>query len=157
MDDPDTRKRRKRAKAMKLRSAILSVAASMTLAGPAWAQDAVAEGLRVDLNALATSQKGCAFTFVIDNRLARSVSKASFELVLFNVAGTVERMVALDFRDLPQGKTKVRKFDLPGTKCEDVKRVLINDSSTCEGEGLTAGACMDGIVTSSSTQVALDG
>ena len=148
----------KRQSEMNLRRAILSAATSVMLAGPAWAQDAaVGKGLQVELNALVASQKGCVFTFVIDNGLAQSVTKASFELVLFNAAGTVERVVVLDFRDLPQGKTKVRKFDLPGTKCDDVKRVLINDSPTCEGEGLAAGACMEGIVTRSGTQAALEG
>ena len=143
---------------MRYRRALLSVVASMMLAGPAWAQDGAEEKqLRIELNALAPSQKGCVFTFVVDNALTRNVSKASFEFVLFNAAGTVERMVVLDFRDLPQGKTKVRKFDLPGTRCEDVKRVLINDAPVCEGEGLEAGACMGGIATRSNTKVGLEG
>lgn len=143
---------------MNFRRATSSVLASMMLAGPAWAQgSAVGKGLQVELNALVPSQKGCVFTFVIGNDLAQSVSKASFEFVLFNGAGTVERMVVLDFRDLPQGKTKVRKFDLPGTRCDEVKRVLINDAPVCEGDGLAAGACMAGIVTRSNTNVGLEG
>lgn len=140
------------------RHAILSIAASLVFAGTASSQETLpAKGLEVELNALAPSQKGCVFTFVIGNNLPQSVGKASFEFVLFNGAGTVERMVVLDFRDLPQGKTKVRQFDLPGTKCDSVKRVLINDSPVCEGEGLPVGACMVGIVTRSSTQVGFEG
>lgn len=146
------------------RNAILPLLACALFAGTAWSQDAqpaqapqAAKGLQVELNALAKSQKGCVFTFVIGNEMPASVSKASFEFVLFNGTGTVERMVVLDFRDLPQGKTKVRQFDLPGTQCDNVKRILINDSPVCEGEGIAATACMTGIVTRSNTQVGFEG
>lgn len=143
---------------MKILNAILVIAAAAFPAGVAWSQDAgPAKGIDVELNALAPSQKGCVFTFVVGNGLPQSVTKASFEFVQFNGAGTVERMVVLDFRDLPQGKTKVRQFDLPGTKCDNVKRVLINDSPVCEGEGIAPGSCMSGIVTRSSTQVGFEG
>ncbi|MBD9373302.1 hypothetical protein IB238_11800 [Rhizobium sp. ARZ01] len=143
---------------MNFRRAILPVAAIVMSAVPAWTQDAAPEkGLQVELNGLVPSQKGCVFTFVVGNGLPQAVAKASFEFVLFNGAGTVERMVVLDFRELPQGKTKVRQFDLPGTKCDSVKRVLINDAPVCDGEGLAAGACMSGIVTRSGTNVGLEG
>jgi hypothetical protein len=143
---------------MKVLNAVLSVTVATMFAGGAWSQDATAsKGLEVELNALAPSQKGCMFTFVIGNSLPQSVSKAKFEFVLFNGTGTVERMIVLDFRDLPQGKTKVRQFDLPGTNCDSVKRVLINDSPVCEGEGLAADACMSGLITRSSTQVGFEG
>ena len=126
---------------------------------PAIAQEtpAQAKGLDVELNALAPSSKGCLFTFVAGNRMEQSISKVSFEFVVFNDKGTVERMVVLDFRDLPKGKTKVRQFDLPGTKCEAVKRLLINDAPVCEGDAVADGACMAGIVTRSNTEASFEG
>ena len=66
------------------------------------------------------------------NGLPQIVSKVSFEFVLFDEKGLVERMAVLDFRDLPAGKTKVRQFDLPGTNCEAVKSLLINDAPVCD-------------------------
>lgn len=142
-----------------IRNAALSVALPVALsAASAWSQDAQpAKGLQVELNAVAPSERGCVFTFVVGNQLETSVASAKFEFVLFNGTGTVERMIVLDFRDLPQGKTKVRQFDLPGTQCDNVKRILINDSPVCEGEGIAAGACMSGIVTRSNTQVGFEG
>ncbi|MCF3643118.1 hypothetical protein LXM94_24480 [Rhizobium sp. TRM95111] len=143
---------------MKIHDVFLSVLVAAAVGLPVSAQEpAPAKGLDVELNALAPSQKGCLFTFVAGNRLDTSLSKVSFEFVVFNPKGTVERMVVLDFRDLPQGKTKVRQFDLPGTNCDNVKRLLINDAPVCEGEGVAAGACMTGIVTRSSTQAAFEG
>ena len=142
---------------MTLRTLFLSAMMSVAAVSGAAAQDAAAKGLEIELNALAASQKGCLFTFVAANGFAKDLSKASFEFVIFNDKGTVERLALLDFRDLPAGKSKVRQFDVPGIKCEAVKNLLINDAPACEGEGLAKGACMDGIVTRSKAAAGLEG
>ena len=94
---------------------------------------------------------------ILRRGLAQNVAKVSFEVVIFNDKGTVERLALLDFRDLPAGKSKVRQFDVPGIKCEAVKNLLINDAPVCDGEGLAKGACMDGIVTRSKAAAGLEG
>lgn len=137
-----------------LLSAMLSVAGITNVA----AQEAAAsKALEVELNALAGSQKGCLFTFLAVNGFAQDISKVSFEFVIFNDKGTVERLALLDFRELPAGKSKVRQFDVPGVKCETVKNLLINDAPVCEGEGLEKGRCMDGIVTRTKAAAGLEG
>ncbi|AOF89960.1 hypothetical protein BSY16_165 [Sinorhizobium sp. RAC02] len=137
-----------------LLSAMLSVAGITSVA----AQEAAApKALEVELNALAGSQKGCLFTFLAVNGFAQDISKVSFEFVIFNDKGTVERLALLDFRELPAGKSKVRQFDVPGVKCETVKNLLINDAPVCEGEGLEKGRCMDGIVTRTKAAAGLEG
>ncbi|MDX3927108.1 MAG: hypothetical protein QHC90_15035 [Shinella sp.] len=142
---------------MRVRCFLLSLALAVSVATGASAQENAAKALTVELNTLAPSQRGCLFTFVAANNLETSVSKVSFEFVVFNEKNTVERMVVLDFRDLPQGKTKVRQFDLPGTKCENVKHLLINDAPVCQGDGLAEGACMAGIVTRSNASATFEG
>lgn len=143
---------------MTVRTLLLSAMLSAGVLSAAAAQEAVAtKGLDVELNALASSQKGCLFTFVAANGFAQNVSKVSFEFVIFNDKGTVERLALLDFRDLPAGKSKVRQFDVPGIKCETVKNLLINDAPVCEGEGLEKSRCMDGIVTRSKATAGLEG
>ena len=137
-----------------LLSALMSAAA---VSGAAAEEAAKAKGLTVELNALAASQKGCLFTFVAESGLAQNVAKVSFEVVIFNDKGTVERLALLDFRDLPAGKSKVRQFDVPGIKCEAVKNLLINDAPVCEGEGLDKSSCMSGIVTRSKASAGLEG
>lgn len=143
---------------MTVRTLLLSAMLSVVAVTGAVAQEAAApKGLDVELNALANSQKGCLFTFVAANRLAESISKVSFEFVIFNDKGTVERLALLDFRDLPAGKSKVRQFDVPGIKCETVKNLMINDAPVCDGDGLAKGRCMDGIVTRSKAAAGLEG
>ncbi|KQR69508.1 hypothetical protein ASG25_16435 [Rhizobium sp. Leaf384] len=134
-----------------------------TPAFPAAAQNpqaavaAPAAGLSVELNDVAASERGCKLTFVAGNDLAQPLSKVSFEFVLFDQKGRVERMAVLDFRDLPAGKTKVRQFDLAGTKCDALDSLLINDAPVCAGEGIDKGACMQGLRTGSKSPVGLKG
>ena len=143
---------------MTVRTLLLSAMMSAAAVSGAAAEEAgAAKGLTIELNALAASQKGCLFTFVAANGFTQNIAKASFEFVIFNDKGTVERLALLDFRDLPSGKAKVRQFDVPGIKCETVKNLLINDAPACEGEGLAKGACMDGIVTRSKAAAGLEG
>jgi opacity protein-like surface antigen len=139
------------------RFALSSVVAVLLTAGAAAAQDAAPAGLTIELNEIAPSEKGCKLTFVAGSALAQSLSKVSFEFVLFDQEGRVERMAVLDFRDLPAGKTKVRQFDLPGTKCEAVKSLLVNDAPACVGEGVDKNACMTGLKTGSRSAVELKG
>ena len=136
----------------------LTVLTALSTAAPALAQDAAATGtLSIEINDLTPSEKGCKLTFVAANALPQSLSKASFEFVLFDEKGLVERMAVLDFRDLPAGKTKIRQFDLPGTKCEAVKSLLINDAPVCAGEGVAKDACMKALKTGSKSPVELKG
>lgn len=122
------------------------------------AQESPASGnLTVEINELAASEKGCKLTFVAGNGMPQSLSKVSFEFVLFDQKGLVERMAVLDFRDLPAGKTKVRQFDLPGTKCDAVKSLLINDAPVCDGDGVVKDACMKALKTGSRSSVELKG
>lgn len=136
----------------------LAVLAASCSATAALAQDAGTSGnLSIEINDLAPSEKGCKLTFVAANELSQALSKVSFEFVLFDEKGLVERMAVLDFRDLPAGKTKVRQFDLPGTKCEAVKSLLINDAPVCAGDGVAKDACMKALKTGSKSAVELKG
>ncbi|MDW5312704.1 hypothetical protein R6X40_01080 [Rhizobium sp. PL01] len=136
----------------------LTVLIALSSGSAVWAQDAGTSGnLSIEINDLTPSEKGCKLTFVAANDLPQSLSKASFEFVLFDEKGLVERMAVLDFRDLPAGKTKVRQFDLPGTKCEAVKSLLINDAPVCTGDGVAKDACMKALKTGSKSPVELKG
>jgi len=121
---------------------------------PAWAQSAPAPQLSLELNAAQPSDKGCRLTFVVNNALGADLSKAAFEIALFNEAGVVDRLSVLDFKDLPAGKTKVTRFDLAGTNCTKLSRVLINSATECAGSGVEPNACMRKLKTETKTVIA---
>jgi hypothetical protein len=118
-------------------------AATMTAAAsPVSAQDAAAPALLLELNAAQPSDKGCRLTFVVTNNLGADLAKAAFEVALFNEAGVVDRLTVLDFNELPAGKTKVARFDLAGTTCTKISRVLVNAATECVGPGVDPKACL---------------
>lgn len=135
------------------RVATYCVAAALFLGGPAaaFAQDTAAPQLLLELNALQPSDKGCRLTFVVNNKLGQDLSKAAFEIALFSDQGVVDRLSILDFGDLPAGKTKVTRFDLAGTDCTKIGRVLVNAATECVGSGIDPKTCMRALVASSRT------
>lgn len=127
-----------------LLTAIFACAAAST----AFAQDAQ-PALQLELNAVQPSEKGCRLTFVVKNNLGAELSRAAFEVALFNELGVVDRLTVLDFKELPAGKTKVTRFELANTDCTKITRVLINGATECQGEGIEPTACMRQLTTSS--------
>jgi len=110
--------------------------------------------LTLELNAAQPSDKGCRLTFLVNNNLGADLSKAAFEIALFNEAGVVDRLTVLDFKDLTAGKTKVTRFGLAGTDCTMVSRVLINSATECAGAGVEPAACMRRLKTDTKTGIA---
>ena len=134
-------------------SFLTTAAVAAAVAGPAHAE-AQGQGLSLELNGAQPSDKGCRLTFVVANNLGADLSKAAFEIALFNDAGVVDRLTVLDFKDLPAGKTKVTRFDLAGTDCTKLGRVLINSATECVGAGIEPAACLRSLKTATKTGIA---
>lgn len=130
-----------------LKFTIILAAAFFAAASAVSAEDAAqpavpSPALVLELNGAQASDKGCRLTFVVTNNLGGELSKAAFEIALFNEAGVVDRLTVLDFNELPAGKTKVARFDLAGADCSKVSRVLINTATECTGAGIEPKACL---------------
>ncbi|WEK06464.1 MAG: hypothetical protein P0Y65_09555 [Candidatus Devosia phytovorans] len=137
----------------------LAIIFALCCASPAIAQDTPvapenAAAFTLELNALHPAAAGCRVTFLATNELGSQLDRASVEMALFDSAGTIDRIVTLDFRALSQGKTKVLQFELAGLDCDNVGRVLINDITACEGPDLVATACLAGLVTTTRSDIA---
>jgi hypothetical protein len=135
---------------------ILTPVLCLSVASPglARAEDpAPAPTLDLEFNAMQPSDKGCRLTFLVKNDLASDLEKAAYEIVLFDKAGQVSRLVVLDFQNLPAGKTKVRQFDFAGTDCANIGRILVNDSTECKGAGVDPKACIDSLHTDTKAEV----
>ena len=108
-----------------------------------------AAALALELNALTPSDTGCRVTFLATNRLGTELTRSAFEIALFGAGGGIERLVSLDFKAMPEGKTRVLQFDIGELGCDKVSRVLINDVVACEGTGLDPKLCLAGLSTAS--------
>jgi len=137
-----------------------------TLAAIAFAASAAAQSegedagsrLELSLNTVDTTEAaGCRLTFVIGNELGAEIDKMVAEAVLFDTAGRVATMTLFDFGRLPEGRPRVRRFELAEQSCDGIGRLLINGIDTCEGEGLAPEACLDGLRLSTGTDIEVIG
>lgn len=111
--------------------------------------DAVVPGVSLELNAVQDVENACRFTFVAGNNTGHSIDKAVFETVIFDAEGAVVRLSLFDFRALPEGRPRVRQFDVPGMTCDSIGQTLINGASSCIVNGAENDACSDGLTLTS--------
>ena len=84
----------------------------------------------------ATEAGGCRLSFVIRNDLGADIESLVAEAVLFDVAGRVAVMTLFDFGSLPEGRPRVRQFDLAGQPVTDWAKCWSTASAPARG-----GAC----------------
>lgn len=139
--------------AVGLMSALIPGAVFAQTEVPADLQQKQSQGtLKVELNGLETNGEACRATFVVSNGLEADLDATGLELVIFDAKGLVQLMTVFDFGALPQGKTVVRRFDLPETGCDDISRILINGAARCSGEGIDRETCQARIETGNKTE-----
>jgi hypothetical protein len=140
-----------------MRPASLSLVCQLllALAVPAGAQET--PSLSVELNTVEPQAEACRLTFVVENQLGADLDALVFETVLFDTAGQVLTLTLFDFGAVPQSRPRVRQFDLPGSDCASIARVLLNDTHACRGDGLSPDSCTKGLHWSSRTSVEVIG
>lgn len=139
-----------------IRTIPLTLAAATLAAAPAFAQDAAAGGFNLELNAAADTTAGaCRLTYVVSNNSDTALSSATYEFAVFDAEGVVQRLLALDFGDMVEGKTKILQFDLAQTPCNSISRIVVNKATACTAPGSdeNLGLCMDGLSAASRTAI----
>lgn len=112
--------------ARSLLAAALCLAAAGPMPGLAETSDTdPAPRLGLALNTVsATEAGGCRLTFVIRNDLGAAIEKLVAEAVLFDTQGHVATMTFSISGALPEGRPRVRQFDLATQSCEGIGEVL---------------------------------
>jgi hypothetical protein len=101
--------------------------------------------VRVELNALESSESQCRMTFVIENKSA-ALESLKLDLVIFNTESIVYRRLITELAPVRAGRTIVKTFAVV-TPCAQIGAVLVNDVSACvPGE---RDACLDGLALAS--------
>ena len=125
--------------------------------GFAMAQDTGAEeSFRLELNAASDTTSGsCRLTYVATNQSEIVLSKAAYEVAIFNAEGIVSRLIILDLGELTEGKTKILQFDLGETPCAEVSRIIVNSNASCvqASDGAEIDLCMRALSTGSRTAI----
>lgn len=127
----------------------LAVASAMAVCGAAQAQSG---NFELELNTSVDAPEGCQLTFVATNNTDIALTKASFEVAVFNAEGLASSLFVFEFGDLPLNKTRVVVFSMPGVKCPDVSRLLVNRQDECESAKGPEEVCMKALNASSRIQ-----
>ena len=107
----------------------------------------------LELNNLEDIDGGCRLTFLANNATGVALEQTSYEVVVFDAAGTVSQRLILEFGRLPEDKTKVVQF-LLDRSCDQISRLLLNDVEECIGaDGSAVPYCLDALVTTSRVDV----
>ncbi len=120
------------------------------------AQDAGSQ-IQLELNTVQDTAGACRLTFVAQNQTGQDIDRAVFETVMFDQSGSVLGLSLFDFRALPDGTPRVRQFDVPGTTCDALGRVLINGANSCLVAGAESDLCTSGLTVSSRVYLELLG
>lgn len=123
---------------------MLAAVACCTAASPSRAQKPADDkpALVIELNKLEPIDGGCRIAFVIQNKLRVALSTLAFELVLFDKSQRILTLLSVTAGGFPRAKTRVKQFDIKAVACDGIGRALLNDISECDGEQLTAAACL---------------
>lgn len=115
-----------------LAGTVMAVAGAVSAA----AQDAAGgnqDGFRVQLNKMSAVSEACRIYLVFENRTGEAYDAYTLDLVMFDADGEILRRLAVEAGAMPEGKTRVKPFDLSGTDCANVGKILLNEVMTCEG------------------------
>jgi hypothetical protein len=105
--------------------------AGLAVQAPGAAAQSAEGAIGIELNSATDVEGACRLTYVVTNGTATDLTQASWEVAVFDEAGTVTRLWVLDFGSLPQTRTRVVQFDLADQPCEKVSRISVNDAVDC--------------------------
>jgi len=121
------------------------------------AQEDATGALTIELNSVEAQDTGCRMSFLVLNGHESDLKSAVFEAVLFDAAGSVDRLTLFDFGALPAGRPRVRQFVVPQLGCDQLGQVLINGAQSCEAEEAAHDLCSDGLMLRSRIDVEVIG
>lgn len=138
-----------------LRKTVALLSLTLVATGPALAQTASPQ-FTLELNAAAETDTGsCRLTYVASNQTDTALDRTAYEVAVFDAEGVVTRLLVLEFGALVEGKTKILQFDLSGTPCGSISRIVVNDVAGCTvaGSGEDSAVCMSNLAASSRTAI----
>ena len=111
----------------------------------------------VELNDLQQTDVGCRAVFVLNNGFGKPLQKVTFSVVTFDAKQHATLFVSLDVGSLPVGKTRVLRFSLgKDVACANISRLVLDDVTNCEGNGVTPAECLGAVSLSTRTAAPFD-
>ena len=133
----------------------MGAVATHAVADPAATPASTAPSTHVELNKLESSEKGCRAYMVVNNPGETTYQSFKIDLVLFQTDGVIGRRFSIDLAPLRPKKKSVKLFEIDGIQCDKIGSLLINDVMECKADGAPVSGCLEGLKTSTLTNVQL--
>ncbi|WP_039019273.1 hypothetical protein [Halocynthiibacter namhaensis] len=122
----------------------------LAMAAPAQGETSASGAtLMIELNTVSETPGGCRLSFLAQNDLSVDLNTLVLETVLFTKDGGVDRLTLFDFQTLPQGRPRLRQFDVSDLSCSALGSILINGVHACAGSDgdteITTDSCRDAL------------
>lgn len=135
---------------------LLCLATQETAAGQE-AASAASSSLLVELNRAETVASGCLLSVYAQNDTGADINALVLETVLITSKGAVDRLTLLDLGRLPNGRPRVRQFEIAGIECESLGTLLVNGVNRCDASGIDPAGCDDAIKLRSKSRIEVAG
>lgn len=113
-----------------------------------------AEGrLTIQLNKAETIAGSCRITLVARNGMAGDLAGLGLDLVVFDKASAVVGYAAIDIGVLPEGKTRVRQYDVATSECSAIDGILVNEVRHCGSPDAPSASCQSALSVSSRSEI----
>lgn len=90
-----------------------------------------AEKFPLELNRLEQDGDVCRVYLLVKNPEDAAIEAFKLDLVFFDKGGIIRNRLYVELGPLPGAKTAVRLFDIPGSVCEELGSILVNDVVAC--------------------------
>ena len=107
---------------------------------------ATAASLSLELNKTESGADSCTATFLLANRLGKSLDRFRIEMVLFNSKDEIVEGLLINLAPLPHDRTTIASFSLLADDCSEISRILIKDVPSCRAEGGGNLDCLSSLV-----------
>lgn len=113
--------------------------------------------IAIEFNDLQQAEAGCRAVFVLNNGLDKALDKLALRVVAFDTDQKAKLFLTLDVGALPVGKTRILRFDLgKEIGCDTIGRLVLDDVTACDGNGLDPATCLAATALSSRAGPAFD-
>ena len=96
---------------------------------------ATAASLSLELNKVKSGTESCMATFLLANRLGKSLDRFRLEMILFDKKGEFIERLLINLAPLSLDRTTVASFPLLAGNCSNISRILVKDVPACRAEG----------------------
>ena len=127
---------------MPFRQALATLAiVVLTGTGAARAEDG---RLVVELNKLEDAEAGgCRAFFLFRNATGLTFEGFEMSLAILDQQGVIDRLLTIDAAPLPAGRTTLKLFEIPETRCQQISEMLVHDIGSCRPQNAEETDCFE--------------